>query len=107
MPVTAVAFDVGGVLTRSALGGLDRYADELGLPPGSLSSYFRGDPLMARLEIGEISSRDFFKYVCVEAEAAHGLRIDIRRLAEAAEEGQVLDPPMLDLVADVHQRATT
>jgi epoxide hydrolase-like predicted phosphatase len=107
MPVTAVAFDMGGVLTRSALGGLDRYADELGLPPGSLSSYFRGDPLMARLEIGEISSRDFFKYVCVEAEAAHGLRIDIRRLAEAAEEGQVLDPPMLDLVADVHQRATT
>jgi epoxide hydrolase-like predicted phosphatase len=107
MPVTAVAFDMGGVLTHSALGGLDRYADELGLPTGSLSSYFRSDPLMARLEIGEISSREFFKYVCVEAEAAHGRRIDIRRLVEAAEEGQVLNLAMLDLVAEVHERATT
>ena len=107
MAVTTVAFDMGGVLTRSALGGLDRYADELGLPPGSLSRYFRGDPLMARLEIGEITSRDFFKYLCTDAEAAHGQRIDIHRLVAAAEEGQVLDPEMLDLVAAVHERCTT
>ena len=105
--VTAVAFDLGGVLTHSALGGLDRYADELGLPPGSLSRYFRGDPVMARLEVGDITSREFFKYVCGAAEAAHGLPIDIRRLAAAAEEGQVLNPDMLDLVADVHASCAT
>jgi len=107
MAVTAVAFDMGGVLTHSALGGLDRYADELGLPPGSLSGYFRGDPLMARLEIGEIRSREFFKYVCIATEAAHGRRIDIRRLAAAAAAGEVLNPEMLDLVGQVHQRGTT
>jgi epoxide hydrolase-like predicted phosphatase len=107
MTVSAVAFDLGGVLTHSALSGLDAYAADLGLSPGSLSRFFRGDPLMARLEVGEISSREFFKYVCVEAEAAHGVRIDIRRLAAAAAEGERLDPAMLDLVADVRRRCWT
>ena len=107
MAVTAVAFDMGGVLTHSALGGLDRYATELGLPVGTLSAYFRDDPLMARLEVGAISAREFFKYVCVEAEAAHGRPIDIRRLVAAAEEGQHLNQDMLDLVAQVHERCTT
>ena len=107
MAVTAVAFDMGGVLTHSALGGLDRYATELGLPVGTLSAYFRDDPLMARLEVGAISAREFFKYVCVEAEAAHGRPIDIRRLVAAAEEGQHLNHDMLDVVAQVHERCTT
>ncbi len=62
---------------------------------------------MARLEIGEITAREFFKYVCVEAEPAHGRPIDIRRLAAAAEEGQVLNPGMLDLVAQVHANCAT
>jgi epoxide hydrolase-like predicted phosphatase len=105
--VGAVAFDLGGVLTRSALGGVDRYAAEIGLPRGSLSSYFRADPAMARLEIGQMSSRDFFKYVCIQAEAAHGQRIDIRRLAAAAEEGQSLNPEMIDLVGQIHLRFAT
>jgi epoxide hydrolase-like predicted phosphatase len=107
MTVTAVAFDMGGVLTRSVLAGLDAYAQGLGLPPQGLSRFFRGDPLMARLEVGEISSREFFKYVCIEAEAAHGIRLDIRRLAAAAAEGERLDPAMLDLVDEVHRRCST
>jgi epoxide hydrolase-like predicted phosphatase len=107
MAVTAVAFDMGGVLTHSALGGLDRYTTELGLPPGCLSTYFRDDPFMARLEVGEITARDFFKYVCVQAEATHGRPIDMRRLVAAAEEGQVLNHDMLDVVAQVHERCTT
>jgi epoxide hydrolase-like predicted phosphatase len=105
--VTAVTFDMGGVLTHTALGGLDAYAAELGLPAGSLARYFRGNDLMARLEVGEITSREFFKYVCGEAEAVHGVRIDIRRLAAAAEEGALLDPEMLELVGEVRRRCAT
>jgi epoxide hydrolase-like predicted phosphatase len=105
--VTAVAFDLGGVLTHSVFGGLDDYCAALGLHPGSLSRYFRGDPRMARLEVGEISARDFLRYVCVEVEAAHGVRVDIRRLAAAAAEGERLNPEMLELVTEVHGRAAT
>jgi epoxide hydrolase-like predicted phosphatase len=101
--VTAVAFDFGGVLTYTSFGGLATYGDELGLPAAALVGYFRDDPEMARLEIGEISSREFFKYVCTDAERRHGQRIDIRRLALAAGEGERLDPLMLDLVEEVRK----
>jgi epoxide hydrolase-like predicted phosphatase len=103
VPVTAVAFDFGGVLTRTSFGGLATYGDELGLPEAALVRYFRDDPQMARLEVGEISSREFFKYVCIDAERRHGQRIDIRRLALAAGEGERLDPRMLDLVEEVRK----
>ncbi|HEV7861988.1 MAG TPA: HAD-IA family hydrolase [Acidimicrobiia bacterium] len=105
--ITAIAFDMGGVLTHSALGGLDRFAAELGLPSGSISGFFRGDARMASVEVGQMSARDFFKYVCVELEARHGQRIDIGRLAAAAEEGQVLNPEMIETVRRLHQGFTT
>jgi epoxide hydrolase-like predicted phosphatase len=101
--VTAVAFDFGGVLTHSSWAGLATYGDELGLPPEALVYYFRDNPQMARLEIGEIGGREFFKYVCIDAEQKHGRRIDIHRLGVAASEGERLDPLMLDLVEEVRK----
>jgi len=105
--VTAVAFDLGGVLTRSAFAGLDAHCASVGLPPGTLTRYFRGDPVMARLEVGEIGSRDFLRYVRAEVEAAHGVRLDIRALAAAAGEGERTRPEMLDLVAALRGRVAT
>ncbi len=102
--VTAVAFDFGGVLTHSAFDGVAAYGRTLGLPDDALVRYFRDDPMMARLEIGEISSREYFKYVCVEAERAYGPRIDLRALAAAAAEGERLDPAMIALVAEAGRR---
>jgi epoxide hydrolase-like predicted phosphatase len=106
-PVTAVAFDFGGVLTHSAFGGLRDYERELGLAPDTLVREFRDGPEMARLEVGETTARDFFKHVCVSTERAHGRRLDIRRLAAAAGEGERLNPGMLTLVDQVRQHCPT
>jgi putative hydrolase of the HAD superfamily len=107
MPITAVAFDFGGVLSRSPSDALDAYAADLGLPAGTFLPFFRGDERMAALETGQISGREFFKYVCVEVQGRHDVRIDIRALAGAAAAGETLDPKMLELVGEVRRQCTT
>lgn len=104
MTVTAVAFDYGGVLTYSAFGGIAAYGRELGVPDDGLVRYFRDDPMMNKLEIGEITSRDYFRYVCTDAETRFGTPVDIRRLVAAAEEAQRLNPDMIALVQEVGKR---
>src|SRR5258708_6033285 len=87
--VTAVAFDFGGVLTVPPFAGLEAYAREVGLPAGLLTSLFTGN-VMAQVEVGALSSRQFFKHVCVECSI-----------------GQRLEPEMLALVEEVQRRCTT
>jgi putative hydrolase of the HAD superfamily len=105
--ITAVAFDFAGVVSVDPLASFRAYEAELGLPDGSLACFMRGDSEMARLEVGEISAREFLKYICVEGEARHGVRLDIKRVAAAVEWGQQLNPEMVALVAEVHDRCTT
>jgi putative hydrolase of the HAD superfamily len=105
--ITAVAFDFAGVISLDPLDGLRAYERELGLPDDSLTGFMRGDPQMARLEIGEITARDFLKYICIEGEARHGTRLDIKRVAAAVEHGQQLNPEMVGLAGEVHERVTT
>jgi len=81
--ITAVTFDFAGVVSVDPLAGLYAYERELELPFGSLACFLRGDPQMARLEVGAISAREFLKYICVEAEARHGTRLDIGKVAAA------------------------
>jgi epoxide hydrolase-like predicted phosphatase len=105
--VDLVAFDMGGVLTHTSFGGLEDYGATLGLPHGLLTSYFRGHPQMKLLETAQLSSRDFFKFVCIDTERRTGTRLDIRALAAAAAQGEVLNPDMIDLVGQVQRRART
>jgi epoxide hydrolase-like predicted phosphatase len=105
--IKTVAFDMGGVLTYTSFGGLEAYGAKLGMAPGTLTSYFHGHPMMAQLERREIASRDFFKFVCIDAERATGNRVDIRELARAAAEGEKLNPEMIDLVGSVHAQCST
>jgi epoxide hydrolase-like predicted phosphatase len=105
--VAAVVFDMGGVLTEPPFLGLEQYAVRLGLPSDALTQFFRGDPTMARLETGTISSREFFKYVCVSCQERYDVRIDIHELARASEMGERLQPAALELVAEVHRRVKT
>ena len=106
MAVTAVAFDFGGVLTVPPFAGLEAYAGEVGLPAGLLTSLFTGN-VMAQVEVGALSSRQFFKHVCVECSIGHGVAVDIHALADAAAQGQRLEPEMLSLVEDVQRRCAT
>jgi epoxide hydrolase-like predicted phosphatase len=107
MPITAVAFDFGGVLARSHSDALNAYAAELGVPSGTFLPFFRGDERISALETGRISSREFFKYVCREVQARHDVRVDIRALAQAAAAGEMLEPSMLELVREVHGECAT
>lgn len=98
---------MGGVLTFTSLGGIAEYGATLGLPDDALTRYFRGHPMIAKLEVGEISGREFFKYVCTEAEKAHGVRIDIKEFARYAARGEDLNPEMIGLVGEVHRDHVT
>ena len=103
----AVAFDMGGVLTYTSFGGLEDYGTTLGLPGGLLTSYFRGHPKMVLLETAQITSREFFKFVCTDCEQQTGTRLNIHELAAAAARGEELNPPMMQLVGEVHQHCDT
>ena len=107
IPVAAIAFDMGGVLTHTSFGGLEDYAAAIGLPQGLLTGYFRGHPKMVLLETAQISSREFFKFVCIDCERHTGTRLDIHELAAAARRGEQLNPAMLHLVAEVHRTYDT
>lgn len=104
MTIGAIAFDFGGVLTQPPARGFEEYARELGIPDSALAEYFIGGEMMARLEVGLISGRDFFRHVCVDAEQRYGARIDIRRLAAAAKAAETLDPAMITFVRELSTR---
>jgi epoxide hydrolase-like predicted phosphatase len=63
--------------------------------------------MMAALETGALSGREFFKYVCTEAQARYGIRVDIKMLAAAAAQGEALNAGMIDLVSEVRERCGT
>jgi epoxide hydrolase-like predicted phosphatase len=104
--ITAVVFDLGGVITIPPFEGLVAHERECGLPAGALSRYFRGHELMHRLERGEITAREFWKTLGTEVEAEHGVRLQLAEVAAAADQGSALRPEMLDLVRDLHGRYT-
>lgn len=100
--ISAVVFDLGGVLTVPPFVGINAYEDEVGLPRDSLIPYFRGDPVMSQVERGEIPIRDFWKYMGTDVQEKHGVRIDLRRFASVAESSGSLEPRMIELLQEIH-----
>lgn len=98
--VTGVVFDMGGVLTVDPFQACRDYADELGLPTKTFVDCLRG-PIFAEVETGERSVRDFLKFVCVDVEERHGVRVDIRRLSDCLAAGQQVRPAMVTLIGDL------
>jgi putative hydrolase of the HAD superfamily len=83
--VSAVVFDLGGVLTESPLTGFAAYEDEAGLPSGLIVRINSTDPdtnAWARFERNELDVAGFC--AAFEAEAsALGHRVDAARVLEA------------------------
>jgi len=100
--ITAVVFDLGGVLTGPPFGGIAEYEASVGLPATSISRFFRNDPVYHSLERGEISARAFWKSVGTRVQEAHGIRIDLRALAATTEEASHLRPDAIELVRSLH-----
>jgi putative hydrolase of the HAD superfamily len=98
MTVSAVVFDLGGVLTESPMTAFAAYEEEAGLPPGLIQELNSVDPdtnAWARFERGELDVEGFCVTFEEEAVAA-GHRVDARRVL-AALSGQ-LRPSMVDAV---------
>ncbi len=102
MTITAVVFDLGGVLTGPPFGGIAGYEASLGLPERSISQYFRNDPVYHSLERGEISAREFWKSVGTRVQEEHGVRIDLRALAATTEAASHVRPEAIELVRSLH-----
>ncbi len=97
--VSAVVFDLGGVLTESPMTAFAAYEAEAGLPEGLIRRLNSTDPdanAWARYERGELDTAGFAEAFEAEALAA-GHRLDARRVL-AALAGE-LRPTMLAAVA--------
>jgi epoxide hydrolase-like predicted phosphatase len=100
--ITAIVFDLGGVITVPPFEGIVAYERERGLPSGAITRYFRGHDLMHELERGEITARDFWKTLGTEIEAEYGVRLRLGEVAAAADRGSELRPEMIELVRSLH-----
>ncbi len=98
MTVTAVVFDLGGVLTESPMPAFAAYEAEAGLPEGLVRRLNSTDPdtnAWARFERNELDVEGFVDAFEAEALAA-GHRVDARRVL-AALSGE-LRPEMVEAV---------
>jgi putative hydrolase of the HAD superfamily len=85
MTVTAVVFDLGGVLTESPMTAFAAYEEEVGLPPGLIRRLNSTDPdanAWARFERNELDVAGFSAAFEAEALAA-GHRVEAARVLDA------------------------
>lgn len=102
-PIAGVVFDMGGVLTVNPYEPLREYAAVLEIPADTLVDQLR-EPPFAAVETGDSSMRDYLKWACADVESRHGVRVDIRLLANALAAGQQVRPEMIQLVFDLVAR---
>src|ERR1700747_2630225 len=101
--ITAIAFDLTGVITQSPLVMLDEYGDRLSLPPKTLSGFFRTDMfrdvLLGRIPMSGVVERS-------EATVQNIVDIVIDRGAvyDAMRASRVIDPGIAALIRDLKPR---
>lgn len=103
MPVAAVVFDLGGVVTDSPLRAIARYEIDHGLPPNAINRAVlaAGDGgAWSRLERGELTVENFCGPFEAECRAA-GLAVDAARLMAAIDSVTVARPLMIRAIGRV------
>lgn len=98
--LTAVAFDLSGVLTTPPFAGLHLYEDAVGLPREALVQYFRGE-LAAQVELGVLSGRQFWEVVTANVERDQGIRINEQVAIATAEAEWAFNPEAIQLLHDL------
>ncbi|MFE9322574.1 HAD family hydrolase [Nocardia sp. NPDC052278] len=104
--IAAVVFDMGGVLTEDPFTACDEYSLDLGLPESTFSDLIRDSPGFRAVETGASTMRDFLKASCIEIQDRYGVRVDIRRLADAMAAGQRVRPEMVELIRELSGTGT-
>lgn len=101
--ITAVAFDVGGVLTLSPVDEFTKVDTEYGLPAGTVQGFLRGGDVFAKVETGQMPVIDFYRQTAAIILADHGVVLPVERLEVMLENcmGSRLRPDVLALVSEV------
>jgi len=98
--ITAIAFDLTGVITHSPLVKLDEYGDRLSLPPKTLSGFFRTDTFRDVL-LGRIPMSSLVEHIEVSVRNTFDIVVDTESIYEAMRASRVIDPRIAALIRDL------
>lgn len=101
--ISAVVFDVGGVLCPNPVDEFVAVDAEHGLPEGTTQSFFRGGPGFRDVELGRRAMADFLGECRAEIAARHGADVPLARLERMLERcmGETLRDDMVELVLEI------
>jgi epoxide hydrolase-like predicted phosphatase len=98
--ITAIAFDLTGVITQSPLVMLDEYGDRLSLPPKTLSGFFRTDTFRDVL-LGRIPMSSLVEHIEATVRDTFDIVVDLETIYEAMRASRVIDPRIAALIRDL------
>jgi pyruvate,orthophosphate dikinase len=98
--ITAIAFDLTGVITQSPLVMLDEYGDRLSLPPKTLSGFFRTD-MFRDVLLGRIPMSTLVENIEATVQSTYDIVIDRGAIYDAMRASRVIDPRIAALIRDL------
>src|ERR1700751_5580806 len=101
--ITAIAFDLTGVITRSPLVMLDEYGDRLSLPPKTLSGFFRTD-MFRDVLLGRIPMSALVANIESTVQNMFDIVIDRGAVYDAMRGSRVIDPGIAALIRNLKPR---